>query len=143
MKLRKSILLKSGLATCALGLLLSQPASAAAFKFAGPLDAYTLDPHAVSNTLVFAILSNVYEPLVRRGVDLKPEPALATSWKQVSDDTWRFELRRGVKFHDGSDFTADDVVFSFERAKAGGVKTNLATLDGVNKVDDHTVEIKT
>jgi peptide/nickel transport system substrate-binding protein len=143
MKLRKSMLLKSGLATCALGLLLSQPASAAAFRFAGPLDAYTLDPHAVSNTLVFAILSNVYEPLVRRGVDLKPEPALATSWKQVNDNTWRFELRRGVKFHDGSDFTADDVVFSFERAKAGGVKTNLSTLDGVNKVDDHTVEIRT
>src|SRR5690242_6704607 len=115
MTISRSILLKGAVAACALGLLLSQPVSAAAFKFAGPLDAYTLDPHAVSNTLVFAILGNVYEPLVRRGADLKPEAALATSWKQVSDDTWRFDLRKGVKFQDGSDFTADDVVFSFER----------------------------
>ena len=118
-------------------------AQAASFKFAGPLDAYTLDPHAVSNTLIFAILSNVYEPLVRRGADLKIEPALATSWKQVDDTTWRFELRKGVKFSDGSDFNADDVVFSFNRAKAGGVKSNIATINAAVKVDDYTVDLKT
>ena len=119
------------------------PATAATFKFAGPLDAYTIDPHAVNNTLIFAIVGNVYEPLVRRGGDLKLEPALATSWKLVDDTTWRFELRKGVKFQDGGDFTADDVVFSYNRAKSGGVKGNLSTLASIAKIDDYTVEIKT
>ena len=127
----------------ALSACLCAPASAATFRFAGPLDAYTLDPHAVSNTFIFAILSNVYEPLVRRGGDLALEPALATSWKQVDDKTWRFELRKGVHFQDGGAFTADDVVFSFDRAKAGGVKSNLSTLDAIKAIDDYTVEITT
>ncbi|SED42883.1 peptide/nickel transport system substrate-binding protein [Rhizobiales bacterium GAS188] len=127
----------------ALSACIATPASAATFRFAGPLDAYTLDPHAVSNTFIFAILSNVYEPLVRRGADLSLEPALATSWKQVDDKTWRFDLRKGVQFQDGGAFTASDVVFSFERAKAGGVRTNLATLDSVKAIDDDTVEIRT
>jgi peptide/nickel transport system substrate-binding protein len=107
-------------------------AQAADFKFAGPLDAYTLDPHAVSNTLIFAVLSNVYEPLVRRGSDLSLQPALATSWSQVDDTTWEFTLRQGVKFSNGDDFGADDVVFSLTRAKAGGVKA-----------DDHKIRLKT
>ncbi|MFI5011325.1 MAG: ABC transporter substrate-binding protein [Hyphomicrobiales bacterium] len=127
----------------ALGALVASPVAAANFRFAGPLDAYTLDPHAVSNTFIFAILSNVYEPLVRRGADLTLEPALATSWKQVDGTTWRFDLRKGVRFQDGGAFTADDVVFSFDRAKAGGVKTNLSTLESAKAIDDYTVEIKT
>ncbi len=121
----------------------ANPAPAAEFKFAGPLDAFTLDPHAQANTFIFAILSNVYEPLVRRGGDLSLEPGLATSWKQVDDTTWHFDLRKGVKFQDGGSFTAADVVFSFGRAKAGGVRTALVTLDSVKAVDDYTVEIKT
>ncbi|MFI4996511.1 MAG: ABC transporter substrate-binding protein [Hyphomicrobiales bacterium] len=127
----------------ALGALVANPISAAEFKFAGPLDAFTLDPHAQANTFIFAILSNVYEPLVRRGGDLSLEPALATSWKQVDDTTWRFDLRQGVRFQDGGAFTAKDVVFSFERAKAGGVKVSLATLDSAKAIDDYTVEIRT
>ena len=130
-------------ATITFTALIANPACSAEFKFAGPLDAYTLDPHAVANTFIFAILSNVYEPLVRRGGDLSLEPALATSWAQVDDTTWRFIVRRGVRFQDGDPFTAKDVVFSFGRAKAGGVKTALATLDTIKAIDDYTVEIKT
>ena len=63
----------------ALATLCGAPLSAAEFKFAGPLDAFTLDPHAQANTFIFAILNNVYEPLIRRGGDLSLEPALATS----------------------------------------------------------------
>lgn len=122
---------------------LSAPAAAAPFKFAGPLDAYTLDPHAVSNTLIFAVLSNVYEPLVRRGADLKLEPALATSWAQVDDLTWEFTLREGVKFSNGNAFDADDVVFSLNRAKAGGVKGNLSAIASIEKAGPAKVVIKT
>ena len=55
----------------------------------------------------------MYEPLVGRNKDLSLAPALATAWKQTSPTVWRFELRKGVQFHDGTPFTADDVVFSF------------------------------
>lgn len=122
---------------------LTTGAVAADFKFAGPLDAYTLDPHAVSNTLIFAILSNVYEPLVERGADLQLEPALATSWKQIDATTWEFDLRKGVKFQNGDPFNADDVVFSMDRARKGGVKTNLSQVASIAKVDDYTVRITT
>ncbi|MGV8935590.1 MAG: ABC transporter substrate-binding protein [Allorhizobium sp.] len=118
-------------------------AQAADFKFAGPLDAYTLDPHAVSNTLIFAVLANVYEPLVRRGADLALEPALATEWKQLDDTSWEFTLRQGVKFQDGSDFNADDVVFSLTRGKAGGIKGNLTSIASIEKIDDYKIVLKT
>ncbi|MAU95226.1 MAG: ABC transporter substrate-binding protein [Fulvimarina sp.] len=125
-------------------LLAATPAAQAAeFSFAGPLDAYTLDPHAVSNTLVFAVLRNVYEPLVTRGKDLSMQPALATEWIQVDDTTWQFKLREGVTFSNGNDFSADDVVFSFERAKKGGIKSHLSEVASIEKVDDHTVRMKT
>ncbi|MDF2809030.1 MAG: Peptide transporter, periplasmic peptide-binding protein [Microvirga sp.] len=118
-------------------------AEAANMSFATPGDAYTLDPHAINNTFVLSILGNVYEPLIRRGGDLSLEPALAPAWKQTDPATWRFTLRRGVKFQDGSDFNADDVVFSFERARAGGVKNMLTTIESLTKVDDYTIDIKT
>ncbi|MFC5991354.1 ABC transporter substrate-binding protein [Limoniibacter endophyticus] len=118
-------------------------ANAAEFKFAGPLDAYTLDPHAVSNTLIFAVLSNVYEPLVRRNAEQKLEPALATEWKQIDDLSWEFTLREGVKFHNGNPFTADDVIFSLTRGKAGGIKSNIASMASIEKDGDYKVVIKT
>ncbi|WP_210483947.1 ABC transporter substrate-binding protein [Microvirga antarctica] len=122
---------------------LASAAHAANMSFATPGDAYTLDPHAINNTFVLSILGNVYEPLVRRAGDLSLEPALASAWKQTDPSTWRFDLRRGVKFQDGSEFNADDVVFSFDRARAGGVKNMLTTIDSLTKVDDYTIDIKT
>lgn len=123
--------------------LLSAQASAADFKFSGPLDAYTLDPHAVSNTLIFAVLSNVYEPLVRRNKQTVLEPALATEWKQTDDTTWEFTLRVGVKFANGNEFNADDVIFSLERGKAGGIKSNISSIASAEKDGDDKVIFKT
>ena len=60
----------------------------------------------------------VYETLTDRDKSLKIRPSLAVSWEQINATTWRFHLRPNVKFHDGTPFTADDVVFSFERARA-------------------------
>ncbi|MBP0614577.1 ABC transporter substrate-binding protein [Jiella mangrovi] len=141
MKLRHtSVLMAPALAAL---LAMTPAAQAAEFKFAGPLDAYTLDPHAISNTLVFAVLRNVYEPLVTRGKDLSIQPVLATEWKQVDDTTWEFKLRKGVKYSNGNAFNADDVVFSFERAKKGGMKSHLSEVTAIEKVDDYTVRLKT
>lgn len=135
MKSRLSLLLASTLFP------LSLPAagSAAEFRFAGPLDAYTLDPHAISNTLVFAVLRNLYEPLVQRGPDLTLQPVLATEWMQVDPQTWEFKLRDGVTSSNGNTFDADDVVFSFERAKKGGMASHLAEIARIEKVEDLTV----
>lgn len=131
------------LASCALiAGLMAAPAQAAEFKWAAPLDAYTLDPHAVDNTFVLSVLSNVYEPLIRRAADLSLEPALATEWHQ-DGDVWRFKLRQGVKFQNGSPFNADDVVFSFNRSQHSGVEGMLATVESITRVDDYTIEMKT
>lgn len=117
-------------------------AEAAEFNWAAPMDVYTLDPHAVYNTFLFNVMGNVYEPLVRRNPDLTLEPALATEWKQ-DGETWTFKLRQNVKFHDGSPFSADDVVFSYERSKNAGVKNLLIRVASLEKLDDHTIVIKT
>ena len=65
------------------------------------------------------MLGNVYEGLTKRDKDLKIIPGLAERWEVVEPTRWRFHLRKGVKFHNGEDFTADDVVFSADaRARA-------------------------
>ena len=89
------------------------------FRFAGTTDPQTMDPHAVNSAPVLGFLNNVYEGLVRRDKQMQIESALATRWEPVPDGTgWRFHLRKGVKFHNGADFTADDVLFSYERASS-------------------------
>ncbi|MEM9971878.1 MAG: ABC transporter substrate-binding protein [Pseudomonadota bacterium] len=121
-------------------------ASAETFRWAGPTDPQTMDPHAVNTAPVLGFLNNVYEGLVRRGKDMTIEPALATSWEPVPEgDGWRFTLREGVTFHDGAAFNADDVVFSYERASAEESDTRswFAPVTEVIKVDDFTVDIMT
>ena len=83
-------------------------------------DALAMDPHSLNESLQLTIVGNVFEPLVTRDRDYKLTPALATDWKQTSPTVWRFNLRKGVVFHDGTPFTADDVIFSYERAKGDG-----------------------
>src|SRR5689334_17626552 len=80
-----------------------------------------------------AIMQYTYEGLVRYTRDYKIEPCLATSWDKISDTHFRFHLRQGVKFHDGSPFTADDVVFSFQRIKEPQ-GTNQIYVAGINEV---------
>src|SRR6185436_4258512 len=92
-----------------------------------------------------AVNGQVYEALVRKGRKMEIVPKLAESWTQVSPTVWRFQLRRGVKWHDGSDFTADDVVFSIKRSQ-GDTSTFRVYGRAVGeprKVDAHTVELTT
>ena len=108
-------------------------------------DALSMDPHSLNESLQLSVTGNVYEPLVGRDKKLGLAPALATSWKQTSPTVWRFELRKGVKFHDGTPFTADDVLFSFARAAGEGsdMKSYVNDFKEVRKVGDHAVEIET
>ena len=77
-----------------------------------------MDPHAQNEGLTISIMNQIYEALIRRDKDWKLAPELAVSWTTVSPTVWRFNLRSGVKFQDGKPFTADDVVFSVNRAMA-------------------------
>jgi len=96
---------------------LAAAAHAATYKFADQGDATSMDPHALNESLQLSLVGNIYEPLVGRGKKLELLPLLATSWKQTEPTVWRFNLRRNVKFHDGTPFTADDVIFSYERSR--------------------------
>lgn len=108
-------------------------------------DALSMDPHSLSESLQFSVLNNVFEPLAGRDKNLALTPALATSWKQTTPTVWRFELRKGVKFHDGTPFTADDVLFSLARAASEGsdMKSYVNDIKEVRKVGDYVVDIET
>jgi peptide/nickel transport system substrate-binding protein len=108
-------------------------------------DALSMDPHSLNESLQLSVTGNVYEPLVTRDKDLNLIPALATGWKQTTPTVWRFELRKGVQFHDGTPFTADDVLFSLARGAGDGsdMRTYTNDIQAVRKVDAHTVEIET
>ena len=105
----------------------------------------TTDPHSQNESLTNNINQLIYEFLVGRDKKLDLVPALAVSWQQIDPVTWRFKLRPGVKFHDGTPFTADDVVFSFERARAETSQLRVyANAAGIpKKIDDLTVEFTT
>jgi len=120
-------------------------AQAQTVRIANQGDALSLDPHSLNESLQLSVTNNVYEPLVGRAKDLSLAPALATAWKQTSPTVWRFELRKGVQFHDGTPFTADDVIFSLARVAGEGsdLKSNVNDIKEVRKVDDHTVDIET
>lgn len=110
--------LKRGASLAALALALSLGANAASaqeLKIGLSSNPAAVDPHFFNNDAISALCSHIYEPLVAIDADGKLAPALAVSWRTINDTTWEFKLRQGVKFHDGGDFTADDVVFSLER----------------------------
>jgi peptide/nickel transport system substrate-binding protein len=126
----------------ALGLA-ATPSESATFRYAYRVDPANLDPYALAETFTLSWLGQVYEPLVGRGKELELVPALATKWEQPSPTVWRFTLRQGVKFHGGEPFTADDVVFSLNRAKMDGsdMAYTVASVTEVRKVDDFTVDL--
>ncbi|HEY9222535.1 MAG TPA: ABC transporter substrate-binding protein [Variovorax sp.] len=135
------------LATAVLSALCAASLSVGAqtIRIANQGDALSLDPHSLNESLQLSTTGNVYETLVGRNKDLTVAPLLATSWKQTSPTVWRFELRKNVQFHDGTPFTADDVLFSFARAAGEGsdLKSNTTDIKEVRKVGDHVVEIET
>ncbi|TFZ03558.1 ABC transporter substrate-binding protein [Ramlibacter humi] len=137
--------MKKTLLTAALLGALAFGASAQTVRVANQGDALSMDPHSLNESLQLSVTSNVYEPLVGRNKDLSLAPALATAWKQTSPTVWRFELRKNVQFHDGTPFTADDVLFTMARTQQDGsdMKSYTNDVKAVRKIDSHTVEIET
>ena len=126
-------------------LAISSIASAQTVRIANQGDALSLDPHSLNESLQLSIDGNAYEPLVDLDKKLNVVPGLATAWKQTSPTVWRFDLRKNVKFYDGTPFTADDVVFTMGRVAGDGsdMKAYVNDFKEVRKIDSHTIEIET
>ena len=107
-------------------------------------DPQTMDPYSQNENLTNNVNGQIYEKLVDRDQQLNIVPALALSWQQVNGQTWRFKLRPGVKFHDGTLFSADDVVFSIERAKHANsqLRVYANAVGTAVRIDDLTVELR-
>jgi peptide/nickel transport system substrate-binding protein len=135
--------LKTVLAGAALMAALAVPVHAQTLRWAAQNDILTLDPHSQNHATTNAILMHAYEGLTRYDDKRNVEPALATKWTFVTPTQVRFELRKGVKFHDGSNFTADDVIFSFNRIRQpqGTMQIYVTGINEIRKVDDHTVDM--
>jgi len=130
--------------TALLALLAAGAAQAQALRWASQGDPQTMDPHSQNESMTNMMNGQVYEGLIARDKSLGLVPALALSWQQTSPLSWRFKLRPNVKFHDGSPFTADDVVFSIVRGQQPTSQiNNYATAVGTpKKVDDLTVDFQ-
>ena len=140
MKLRSTVL--SALVAL---LTAAAPAQANTLQLAFQGDLNALDPYALNEAFTLGVMGNVYEALTARDNDMKIVPGLAERWEVVDPLKWRFHLRRGVKFHNGEAFTADDVVFSLDRMRTPGsqIKTRAPADMKAIKVDDHTVDFVT
>lgn len=106
----------------------------------------TLDPQAQNESVSWSVLGNIFEGLVAFDRNMKIIPSLAESWENPDEFTWRFRLRKGVRFHNGKEFKAEDVVYTLRRAKtysASKIKSYLIALDSLKVLDDWTVELIT
>ena len=132
-------------ALLAAALVFSSAATAQTLRWSSQGDTQTMDPHSQNEGLTNSINQHVYERLVARDKQLNIVPGLATEWRQLSPLVWRFKIRQGVKFHDGSPMTADDVVFSILRGQAPTSQMNAyANAVGTpKKVDEFTVDFET
>src|SRR5215207_4733565 len=126
----------------------AQPVHAADLSIALGADVTSIDPHFHNLTPNNNVANHIFETLVAKDARGQLRPGLAESWRPIDDLTWEFRLRKGVKFHDGSDFTAADVAFSLERVPA--VPNSPSPFTTYSKqitekviVDPYTIRLKT
>ena len=124
------------------------PAHAAELRIGLAADVTSLDPHYVNLAPNNSAASHVFDALVHVDADARLVPGLATSWRAIDPTTWEFKLRKGVKFHDGSDFSAEDVLFSLERpatltASPGPFTGFVKPITAKKLVDPWTIQLKT
>ncbi len=136
-----------GLPGAAAAILLAGHVGAAELRVGMALEPSSIDPHYHNLGPNNSVARHIFDRLILPDQNIRPQPGLAVSWKPLNDTTWEFKLRRGVKFHDGSPFTADDVIFSFERApnveaspSSFGTYLKLKTF---KKIDDFTIHVTT
>ncbi len=123
-------------------LLLVGSSFAATLNLGMASEAVSLDPYYHNETATSSVLSNIFDTLIRFDADYNLVPGLATSWKALNDTTWEVKLRKGVTFHNGNPFNADDVIFSFDRVKnweRSGFKGKVTSIESFEKKDDYTV----
>jgi len=120
-------------------------AHAAPFRWSSQGDITTMDPHANNESFNNSQMNMVYDTLTRRGKDYAIKPWVATSWENVAPTKWIVKLRKDVKFHDGTPLTAEDVIFSHERAKNADSTFKLYAnqAGAIRKIDDYTLEFTT
>jgi peptide/nickel transport system substrate-binding protein len=125
------------------GLACAVPACAASLTIATASDPQTMDPHSLALKYQTQIAFTIYEPLVGRDQDFHAAPVLATGWSRIDPLTWRFRLRPGVLFHDGSPFTAADAAFSLQRAMSPPSQRQylLKGIKSVREVDPLTIDL--
>ena len=128
-----------------LAAMLAGNVAAKTFRYASQNDPGTMDPHAIATLYNNRVLAQIYEPLIGRDEQFRAAPRLALSWTTVEPTVWRFKLRPGVKFHDGTPFNADDVVFTVQRvlSPTSAYKSALPNVTGARRVDELTVDIVT
>ncbi len=139
---------KTAFAALAAGTVLASGAGAADLTIGVRSGAESMDPHFSAIGINVSAMKNVYETLTARDDNLQLAPGLAISWEPVDDVTWEFKLRDGVKFHDGTDLDAADVVHSVNRIPLaagpdGGLVTYTRRIVEATAVDDLTVQFKT
>jgi peptide/nickel transport system substrate-binding protein len=113
-------------------------------RIASAFDPQSLDPHGVALLYHTRVVFQIYDALVSRDERFALEPALATSWQNTAPLQWRLQLREGVKFHDGTPFTADDAVFSLQRAMAATSQRayQLKGVTAIRKAGPMAIEIQ-
>ena len=108
------------------------------------IEAATMDPHLSGSKIDRQVYHNIYEPLVTLDAKLGIKPGLAESWQQPDLKTLVLKLRRGVKFHDGTEFNAEAAKFNFLRMKnepRSVRKGEVASIDTIEVVDSHTIKL--
>ena len=127
----------------AVSALLCLNAEAALLRWSAQNDILTLDPHSQNHSATNTITGYAYEGLTRYTEKFQVEPSLATRWRAITPTQVRFELRQGVKFQDGTPFTADDVVFSLGRTRQpqANMAIYVSGIKEVKKIDEYTVDL--
>jgi peptide/nickel transport system substrate-binding protein len=146
----RPLLLSALLISLSLWSALSGPAQAQeGLRIATSYKLMTLDPHYANLNENSSLLSHIYERLIYQDEHLDLKPGLAVSWRALSDTQWQFKLRQNVRFHNGSPFTADDVVYTIERIRdflkspSGGFRSYVTGIKSVSAPDPLTVVIDT